>query len=85
MTTPSGCTLGTNCAQDGLATLNPAIRNLLKLGKVDGVIDLAADPLMGLLSTTSNTNYYDDGTHQQPRGASLFGAIIQQQIELVWP
>jgi hypothetical protein len=51
----------------------------------DGIIDYAADPLMGLQATTTNTMYYGDGLHPTSLGygylaqieAAAFNALLK--------
>jgi hypothetical protein len=47
---------------------------------VDFVIDLAAEPTMGLLATCSNTTYYSDGVHPTQAGHAVLAPIYAAAV-----
>lgn len=46
----------------------------------DGLINLAAHPVMGLFSNTSNTLYYADGTNPTDLGYSLLAGLVADAV-----
>jgi len=43
---------------------------------VDAMVDVAADPVMGLVASTANVTYYYDGWHPAAAGHVLIAARV---------
>ena len=48
-----------------------------------GIVDYANEPFMGLQSSTTNTDYYGDGTHPGPYGYKLLAQFAATEIQRI--
>jgi lysophospholipase L1-like esterase len=58
-----------------------AIRAALTAGRIDAVVDLAADPIMGPDAAARDTSLYSDGTHPTTAGYTKIGAVSQAVVD----
>lgn len=60
---------------------NPIIRGWATSGLIDGVIDMAADPVMGPDAACNNLSLYSDGTHPTQVGTNNDAVIIKTYFD----
>lgn len=61
------------------AYLNPIMRNAVGT-RIDGVIDWAADPIMGTALAGNDTILYSDGIHPTTKGQALLSMVTRKTL-----